>query len=176
MEAKGFAVPPPKEDPFDSNVITPGTPFMARLSEYLRWFVQMKQETDPGWRGIKVVFSDASVPGEGEHKIVEYIRRWRASSEYSPAVSHAICGQDADLMMLGLALHDPNVIAFLLQPELYRGRLINVEIETQSELTRGMTVADWWRVTGRDANVLYLKDVDVDGYWSLLLERLATLR
>jgi purine nucleosidase len=39
-----------------------------------------------------------------------------------------------------------------------------------------MTVADWWRVTGRDANVLYLKDVDVDGYWSLLLERLATLR
>ena len=76
----------------------------------------------------------------------------------------------------GGPLHDPNVIAFLLQPELYRGRLINVEIETQSELTRGMTVDDWWRVTGRDANVLYLKDVDVDGYWSLLLERLATLR
>lgn len=75
----------------------------------------------------------------------------------------------------GGPLHDPNVIAFLLQPALYRGRLINVEIETQSELTRGMTVADWWRVTGRDANVLYLKDVDVAGYWSLLQERLATL-
>ena len=75
----------------------------------------------------------------------------------------------------GGPLHDPNVIAFLLQPELYGGRLINVEIETGSELTRGMTVADWWGVTDRVKNVNYLREVDVKGYWTLLQERLATL-
>lgn len=76
----------------------------------------------------------------------------------------------------GGPLHDPNVIAFLLQPELYGGRVINVEIETASALTRGMTVADWWGVTDRVKNVNYLRHVDVDGYWALLQERLATLR
>ena len=75
----------------------------------------------------------------------------------------------------GGPLHDPNVIAFLLQPELYGGRLINVEIETASELTRGMTVADWWGVTDRVKNVNYLREVDVKGYWTLLQERLTTL-
>jgi purine nucleosidase len=76
----------------------------------------------------------------------------------------------------GGPLHDPNVIAFLLRPELYGGRVINVEIETGSALTRGMTVADWWGVTDRVKNVNYLRHVNVEGYWSLLQERLATLR
>ena len=76
----------------------------------------------------------------------------------------------------GGPLHDPNVIAFLLQPALYGGRQINVEIETGSELTRGMTVADWWGVTDRVKNVNYLRHVDVEGYWKLLADRLATLR
>lgn len=76
----------------------------------------------------------------------------------------------------GGPLHDPNVIAFLLRPELYGGRVINVEIETGSALTRGMTVADWWGVTDRVKNVNYLRHVDVEGYWSLLQEHLATLR
>ena len=75
----------------------------------------------------------------------------------------------------GGPLHDPNVIAYLLQPDLYGGRLINVEIETDSSLTRGMTVADWWRVTDRPANVLYLREVDVNGYWALLKDRLSRL-
>ena len=75
----------------------------------------------------------------------------------------------------GGPLHDPNVIAYLLQPDLYGGRFINVEIETGSALTRGMTVADWWRVTDRPANVLYLRHVDVAGYWQLLIDRLSKL-
>ena len=75
----------------------------------------------------------------------------------------------------GGPLHDPNVIAYMLQPDLYGGRHINVEIETGSALTRGMTVADWWRVTDRPANVLYLRDVDVAGYWQLLKDRLSQL-
>lgn len=75
----------------------------------------------------------------------------------------------------GAPLHDPCVIAFLLRPELFSGRRINVEIETGSALTLGMTVADWWRVTDRAPNALFLGDVDADGFFALLTERLARL-
>ena len=75
----------------------------------------------------------------------------------------------------GGPLHDPNVIAWLLKPELYSGRLINVEVETQSELCMGATVADWWGVTDRAKNVNYIRGVDDDGFYALLLERLAKL-
>ena len=75
----------------------------------------------------------------------------------------------------GAPLHDPTVIAYLLQPGLFKGRHINVEIEVQSELTRGMTVADWWGVTDRPANALFVGSVDADGFFALLTERLARL-
>ncbi|MCI5097797.1 MAG: nucleoside hydrolase [Rhodobacteraceae bacterium] len=75
----------------------------------------------------------------------------------------------------GAPLHDPCVTAYLLQPELFEGRHINVEIETASELTLGMTVADWWRVTDRPANALFIGSVDADGFFDLLTERLARL-
>ncbi|MEM8824347.1 MAG: nucleoside hydrolase [Pseudomonadota bacterium] len=73
----------------------------------------------------------------------------------------------------GAPLHDPCVIAWLLKPKLFSGREINVEIEVDSPLTRGMTVADWWRVTDRKPNALFLGDVDADGFFGLLTERLA---
>lgn len=75
----------------------------------------------------------------------------------------------------GAPLHDPCVIAYLIKPELFRGRHINVEIETQSELTLGMTVADWWGVSGRKANALFIGSVDADGFFALLTERLGRL-
>lgn len=75
----------------------------------------------------------------------------------------------------GAPLHDPCVIAWLLKPELFSGRFINVEIETQSDLTRGMTVADWWGVTDREPNAMFIGDVDADGFYALLTERLARL-
>ncbi|MEM8787245.1 MAG: nucleoside hydrolase [Pseudomonadota bacterium] len=75
----------------------------------------------------------------------------------------------------GGPLHDPNVIAWLLRPELYGGRDINVEIETASPLTMGMTVADWWGVADRPANTHYVRDVDADGFFALLLDRIARL-
>ncbi|MGV2127244.1 nucleoside hydrolase [Agrobacterium vitis] len=75
----------------------------------------------------------------------------------------------------GGPLHDPSVIAYLLQPELFSGRDCNVEIETESELTVGMTVVDWWRVTGRTPNAKVMRDVDADGFFALLTERLARL-
>ena len=75
----------------------------------------------------------------------------------------------------GAPLHDPCVIAWLIQPDLFSGRFVNVEIETKSDLTRGMTVADWWGVTGRAPNATFIGDVDADGYFSLLTERLSRL-
>ena len=75
----------------------------------------------------------------------------------------------------GGPLHDPTVIAYLLRPDLFKGRDCNVEIETQSELTMGMTVVDWWRVSGRKPNATVMREVDADGFFDLLTERLARL-
>ncbi len=75
----------------------------------------------------------------------------------------------------GAPLHDPNVIAYLLRPEYYFGKDINVEIELISDLTLGMTVADWWEVTTKKKNVFFVNDVEPDLVLDLLLSRLGTL-
>ncbi|WP_421578425.1 nucleoside hydrolase [Shinella sp. M31] len=75
----------------------------------------------------------------------------------------------------GGPLHDPTVIAYLLKPELFAGRDCNVEVETTSPLTVGMTVVDWWQVTGRRHNARVMKDVDADGFFALLTERVGRL-
>jgi len=73
----------------------------------------------------------------------------------------------------GAPLHDPCVTAYLIKPELFNGRLVNVEIETKSSLTRGMTVADWWGVTDRTPNALFIGSIDAEGFFDLLTQRLA---
>lgn len=75
----------------------------------------------------------------------------------------------------GGPLHDPTVIAYLLRPELFDGRVCNVAIETASELTAGMTVVDWWQVTDRKPNARVMRDVDSHGFFELLTERVARL-
>lgn len=75
----------------------------------------------------------------------------------------------------GAPLHDPCTIAWLLDPGMFSGRRINVEIETRSPLTRGMTVADWWRVTDRAANAHFIGDLEADRFFALLTDRIATL-
>ncbi|SPH18356.1 Pyrimidine-specific ribonucleoside hydrolase RihA [Defluviimonas aquaemixtae] len=75
----------------------------------------------------------------------------------------------------GAPLHDPCTIAYLLKPDLFSGRHINVEIETEGRFTTGMTVADWWRVSGRAANAMFMGDVDAEGFYTLLTERIGRL-
>lgn len=110
MEARGEVIDETikGKKSWDSNSITPGTPFMDILAASLKYWVAYKLSTDPGWAQLQVIISDASVPGEGEHKIMNFIRSQRSDPEYDPNVTHCIHGLDADLIFLSLATHEPH--------------------------------------------------------------------
>jgi purine nucleosidase len=77
--------------------------------------------------------------------------------------------------MEGGPLHDPCVIAYLLSPGLFGGRQVNVEVEVTSELTMGMTVVDWWGMTDRVRNARWMRTIDSNGFFDLLVDRIARL-
>ena len=77
--------------------------------------------------------------------------------------------------MPGAPLHDPCVIAYLLEPELFSGRPCHVAVETRSELTVGQTVVDWWRLTDKPANALVMHAVDGERFMALVIDRIARL-
>ncbi|KAL7720297.1 5'-3' exoribonuclease [Entamoeba marina] len=104
--ALGFVNEVEKKKVFDSNSITPGTYFMQRVTETLKKYIRERIASSDYWKGIIVILSDASVPGEGEHKIIDFIRRQKETIGYEPNLKHCMYGLDADLIMLTLATHE----------------------------------------------------------------------
>lgn len=123
------------------------------------------------------------VPLDLTHKALTTRARIDAFRAFRTPIGDAVAGwldffERFDVQKYGAEggpLHDPCVIAYLLEPHLFAGRFINVEIETQSPLTLGMTVADWWGVTDRPRNAMFLKDIHTEGFFRLLTERIARL-
>ncbi|CAJ0577926.1 unnamed protein product, partial [Mesorhabditis spiculigera] len=118
---------------FDSNCITPGTPFMDRLHKAIDAWVARKIVDDPLWR-IRVIFSGHNCPGEGEHKIMDFIRAERVKPDYDPNTRHCMYGLDADLMMLGLSSHEPHFS--LLREEVKFGRPPSKNAAKKGQKTR----------------------------------------
>lgn len=85
-----------------------GTTFMKDLRVFLDYYISKTLQNNPKFRNLNVILSDSDVPGEGEHKIMEFIRSQRTQPGYLPSQSHIIHGLDADLSMLALSSHEPN--------------------------------------------------------------------
>lgn len=102
-----------RTDGFDSNVLTPGTNFRLEMTKYFHQSIRQKITTTPSWqtKDFKVIFSPSSVPGEGEHKCIDYIRS--LPSYVRSTTSHCIYGPDGDLIMLAIAAPVDNI--FLLR-------------------------------------------------------------
>ncbi|XP_065842209.1 5'-3' exoribonuclease 1-like isoform X2 [Oscarella lobularis] len=124
----------PEQARFDSNCITPGTEFMVKLNEQLKYFVNKKMSTDRKWRNVNVILSGHDVPGEGEHKIMDYIRWARTQADYNPNTRHCLYGLDADLMMLGLSSHEPH-FSLLREEVRFGGAKSKKRIPTPEETT-----------------------------------------
>jgi 5'-3' exonuclease len=97
---------------FNPNCISPGTKFLDHLSKYIDWYIRKKISTDIRWKNIEVIFSNEKVPGEGEHTCYRYIRNFG-----NPTESFCVSALDADLIMLSLGTHFPNM--YILREDQY---------------------------------------------------------
>mmetsp|Transcript_29498 Transcript_29498/g.57744 ORF Transcript_29498/g.57744 Transcript_29498/m.57744 type:complete len:514 (-) Transcript_29498:566-2107(-) len=113
---------------FDSNCITPGTEFMKKLSFSFKKWLENKIKFDPEWQqGCDIIFSGSEVPGEGEHKIMNYIRKiQKCNKNKSKTLRHCLYGLDADLIMLGLVAHE-NQFTLLREKLVWKGTQQNMK-------------------------------------------------
>lgn len=137
---------------WDSNAITPGTPFMDGLAAALRYWVAYKLATDPGWKDLQVIISDATVPGEGEHKLMSFIRSQRLDPSHDPNTKHCIYGLDADLIFLGLATHEPHF------------RVLREDVFAQGN-GRNLRISDQINMTPEEKAALNAKDAKKPFLW-----------
>ena len=129
--------------------------------------------------GIPIVM----MPLDVTHKALTTPDRLQRFRTIGSAAGEAVAGMLSfydrwDMEKYGLPggpLHDPTVIAYLLRPELFSGKEVSVEIETAPGPTQGMTIVDWWGVTDNKPNALVMNQIDADGFFDLLVERIGRL-
>ena len=137
-EAAKEGTPIPDADSlFDSNMISPGTEFMELFCEHFKFFLQRKLQVDACWRGVNVVFSGHDAPGEGEHKIMDFMRARKESSDYHTDEVHCLYGLDADLIMLSLASQERHIV--LLREIVKFESMKDIAARKESLKSRGIT-------------------------------------
>jgi 5'-3' exoribonuclease 1 len=92
---------------FQLNSISPGTEFLTDLCKFLKARVMSLYETE--WRHLKVLFSDCLTPGEGEHKIMDFLRHSKRMKLFEPTQTHCVYSADADVILLTLSLNMDNM-------------------------------------------------------------------
>eukprot|EP01135_Chromosphaera_perkinsii_P007643 Nk52_evm99s914 gene=Nk52_evmTU99s914 len=122
------------EEAFDLNVITPGTQFLEDVTAAMVYYVIKKMNEDSKWKKIKVIISGHRVPGEGEHKIVDFIRRKKSSPNYDSNTRHCFYGLDADLILLALSTHEPH-FCLLREKITYSGRAMLNEADLKKNVS-----------------------------------------
>lgn len=120
---------------FDARCITPGTKFMDYLSKYIDWYIRKQITENDAWKKLEIIFSNEKVPGEGEHKLIDYIRKYGSDDE-----TYCINALDADLVMLSLGTHKKRF--YLLREELfdksYDYAYLNVGSGLRNDLTKSV--------------------------------------
>lgn len=101
------AIPNPSQAFADLNCIAPGTEFMRQLRNNVLYYLRMKLHQDCAWANLRVIFSGPDVPGEAQHKLMDYIRRCKSQPDYDTETRHCFYGSNADLILLALASHEP---------------------------------------------------------------------
>jgi 5'-3' exoribonuclease 1 len=132
---------------FDSNALTPGTKFMDYLTKYIDWYIRKKITEDPKWSHLEVIFSSEKVAGEGEHKILDFIR-----NHGNPLDSYCIHGLDADLIMLALGTHLPNF--WILREDLYDARNEFFVIDIGATRTDLAHMMNWNEIEQKNEGIL----------------------
>lgn len=129
--------------------------------------------------GVPIVM----MPLDVTHKALTTPERLQRFREIGTPAGDAVTGMLGfydrwDIAKYGLPggpLHDPTVIAYLLEPDLFTGREVAVEIDIAPGPTLGMTVVDWWGVTDASPNATVMNSVDSEGFYNLLVERISRL-
>ena len=121
------------EDLFDANSISPGTAFMERVNKMIEYYISVRLSTDPAWKKLTVLYSSYHCPGEGEHKIMNYLRESIKTGAFSDNDHNVIYGSDADLILLAMTMHKKNV-SVMRQADVYGPK--NPVIPRQVSLVR----------------------------------------
>jgi len=130
--------------------------------------------------GVKLTY----IPLDVTHKILTSEQRLKQIAGLNNEAGKLVCSilneyVKADMAHYGLPggpVHDASVIAYLLKPELFTGKQVNVAIDSREGITFGQTLADWYDTLKQDKNVCWVENGDAQGFFDLLTARLGRLK